>query len=239
MINILICDDDKNILEQVNNLVTDWGEKNKVDFCIDTKSSGEFINDSNTVYDIAFIDIEMPGISGLELAEELKKNNPDVIVIVITSFQNYLDSAMKIHVFRYLSKPIDTNRFYNNFSEAIESYNKLSKTITVESKGEITLVKTSDILYIENLKHGSIIVTKMGEYKTSIKPKEWLKIINQPNCFVYSHTSIIVNLQSVVGLAKNTVSLDKGNGERITTYVSQRKYADFKKALFSFAGCSM
>lgn len=239
MINILICDDDNNILQQVNSLVTDWREKNKIDFRIDTKSSGEFIRESNSVYDIAFIDIEMPGISGLELAEELKKNNPDVIVIVITSFQNYLDSAMKIHVFRYLSKPIDTERFYNNFAEAIENHNKLSKTITVESKGEINLVKTSDILYIENLKHGSKIITKTDEYKTSIKPKEWLRIINQPNCFVYSHTSIIVNLQNVVGLSKDSVSLDKGNGERITTYVSQRKYADFKKALFSFAGCSM
>lgn len=239
MINILICDDDKNILEQVNDLVNTWSENNKVDFCIDVKSNGEFIAESNASYDIAFIDIEMPGINGLELAEELKKNNPDVIVIVITSFQNYLDSAMKIHVFRYLSKPMDTERFYNNFAEAIEAYNKLSKTITVESKGEINLVKTSDILYIENLKHGSKIVTKIGEYKTSIKPKEWLKIISQPNCFVYSHTSIIVNLQNVVGLAKDAVFLNKGDGEKITTYVSQRKYADFKKALFSFAGCSM
>lgn len=239
MINILICDDDKNILEQANALVTNWGKKNNLDFCIDTKSSGDFITESNASYDIAFIDIEIPGISGLELAEELKKHNPDVLVIVITSFQNYLDSAMKIHVFRYLSKPIDTERFYNNFAEAIEAYNKLSKTITVESKGEISFVKTSDILYIENLKHGSKIVTKTDEYRTSTKPKEWFKIINQPNCFVYSHTSIIVNLQNVVGLSKDTVSLDRGNGERITTYVSQRKYADFKKALFSFAGCSM
>lgn len=239
MINILVCDDDRNILEQVSSLVNDWGKRNSLDFSIDTKACGDFITDSNALYDIAFIDIEMPGINGLELAEKIKKNNPDVIVIVITSFQNYLDSAMKIHVFRYLSKPIDTERFYNNFAEAIEGYNKLSKTITVESKGEINLVKTSDILYIENLKHGSKIITKKDEYKTSIKPKEWLKIINQPNCFVYSHTSIIVNLQNVVGLAKDAVSLNKGNGQKITTYVSQRKYADFKKALFSFAGCSM
>ena len=239
MINILICDDDKNILTQVNDLVKTWSKNNSVDFCIDVKSDGDFINDSNDLYDIAFIDIEMPGISGLELAEKLKKNNPDVIVIVITSFQNYLDSAMKIHVFRYLSKPIDTERFYNNFAEAVESYNKLSKTIPIESKGEINLVKTSDILYIENLKHGSKIVTKTDEYRTNTKPKEWLKIINQPNCFVYSHTSIIVNLQNVVGLSKDTVFLDKGNGEKITTYVSQRKYAELKKALFSFAGCSM
>lgn len=239
MINILICDDDWNILEQVSGLVTDWGKKNMVDFCIDTKSSGEFINSNSAYYDIALIDIEMPGINGLELAEKIKKNNPDVIVIVITSFQNYLDSAMKIHVFRYLSKPIDTERFYNNFAEAIETHNKLSKTVTIESRGEISLVKTSDILYIENLKHGSKIVAKSAEYKTNIKPKEWHKIINQPNCFVHSHTSIIVNLQNVVGLNKDTVFLDKGDGERITTYVSQRKYADFKKALFSFAGGSM
>lgn len=72
-------------------------------------------------------------MSGLELAVELKKQNPDVLIIVLTSFQRYLDDAMRIHVFRYLSKPVDVNRFNKNLFDAVQEYRTLSKTIILET----------------------------------------------------------------------------------------------------------
>lgn len=53
----------------------------------------------------------MPGINGLKLSQKLKQNNPDILIMIITAFESYLDDAMEIHVYRYLSKPIDENRF--------------------------------------------------------------------------------------------------------------------------------
>lgn len=172
MLNILVCDDDKDILNQVNTLLTDFGQKTGLDFFIDLKNSAKDVLNSSVNYDIAFIDIEMPEINGLTFAEMLNPTNEDMIVIVITSFQSYLDDAMKIHVFRYLSKPIDSERFLRNLMDAVLSYQKISKTILVDSKKEIHVVKTNDILYIENKKYGSIIYTKNNTFKTSKKPKE-------------------------------------------------------------------
>lgn len=143
-----------------------------MDFFIDLKSSAKDVLNSSVNYDIAFIDIEMPEINGLTFAEMLNPTNEDMIVIVITLFQSYLDDAMKIHVFRYLSKPIDSERFLRNLKDAVLSYQKISKTILVDSKKEIHVVKTKDILYIENKKYGSIIYTKNNTFKTSKKPKE-------------------------------------------------------------------
>ena len=236
MINILICDDNTIIIDQISKLINLWGKNNNVDFDIDKRTSGDFILKSSNSYDIAFVDIEMPGISGLKLSEELQKNNPDVLIIVITSFQSYLDAAMKVHVFRYLSKPIDTNRFNNNFKEAIIEYRNINKSIVLDLKDEVFFIKTKDILYIENLKYGSTIITKTNKYVTNKKPKEWFTIINQPNCFVFSHNSILINLQNVIDFDKSSVSMRKNNSEIITTYISQRKYKDFKKAFFDFAG---
>lgn len=236
MIKILICDDDEEILNQINQLITSYAKSHKANFDIDLKDSGDFILNGKGKYDIAFIDVEMSGISGLRLAEELKEQNPDVLVIVVTSFQNYLDSAMKIKVFRYLSKPIDVNRFKNNFIDALKEYQNLNTSIILNQKNEVFFIKTSDILYIENKRFGSVMVTKDGEYKTNKKLSEWLKEINLPNCFVYSHTSYVVNLQNVVSFNKTSVTLRKDKGEPVTAYVSQRKYSSFKKAFFNFAG---
>ncbi len=178
----------------------------------------------------------MPGISGLELSEELQKNNNDILVFIVTSYQDYLDDAFKIHVFRYLSKPINHERFNKNFSQAIAAYKEISKYIIIEEKGDFHYVQTKDILYIENLKYGSVIHTNIDSYTTTKKPKEWLKLIDQPQFFIFSHTSYTVNLQNVVDFDKQEVTLKKSNGEIIKTYMSRRKYHCFKEAFLNFAG---
>ena len=236
MINVLVCDDDPKILKQVQTILNNIKKKNKLDFDVDLKLNGDFTLSSRVVYDIAIVDIEMPGISGLRLAEKLKQYNPDIIIIILTSFSAYLDSAMKISVFRYLSKPIDTSRFVRNFGEALHYYKQLSQRIYIEKDDEVNTIKTKDILYIENLKHGSTIVTKYDTYRTNKKPQEWLETINQPNCFVLSHKSFIVNLQNVINFDKSTVTFNGLKGLIEVNCVSQRKYSDFKKAFYSFVG---
>ena len=145
MIKLLICDDNPEITKQIKELISIFEKKYRLKFQIDIKNSGDFILKDNKSYDIAIVDIEMPGINGLRLSEKLKELNSDTIVIVLTSFQNYLDSAMRIHVFRYLSKPIDKNRFYSNLKEAVEEYRLISKIITITNNGEVHLIKTKDI----------------------------------------------------------------------------------------------
>lgn len=114
MIKLLVCDDDLSITKQVSQLVKKFAQEHKIQFDITIENCSENILKKAEAYDIAIIDIEMPSINGIRLSAKLKLLNPDTIVIILTSFQNYLDSAMKIHVFRYLSKPIDKNRFYLN-----------------------------------------------------------------------------------------------------------------------------
>lgn len=236
MIKILICDDDSQITNQIAKLINVFDKTHKIQFDITIDNSSENVSKHIKTYDIAIIDIEMPGINGIKLSEKLKLENPDIIVMILTSFNNYLDDAMKIHVFRYLSKPIDINRFYNNFKEALEEYRLISKTIPISIKDEVHLIKTKDILYIENQKRGSIIHTKRSSLISDKKPKEILQMIDQSNCFVYSHNSIIVNLQNVINFNKQEITLRKNDDETVSTYISQRKYSDFKKSFLSFAG---
>lgn len=236
MLKVLICDDDVNITNKVLLLINEIKTKGRWKFDITVRNSGEFVMKEKSYYDIAILDIEMPGISGLELSQKLKASNPDVLIIVLTSFSNYLDSAMKIQVFRYLSKPIDIERFNRNFLEAIEKCREISKQIIIQNSTSVYTVKTKDILYIENQKHGSVVVTKHHKFDTNKKPTEWDEIINQPNCFVFSHKSFLVNLQNVVNFNKHSATF-QGDKDLIEIQcVSQRKYPDFKNKFFAFAG---
>ena len=53
----------------------------------------------------------MPGMNGIYVGNELKKATENVIVFVVTSYSEYLDEAMRFHVFRYLSKPLTSSVF--------------------------------------------------------------------------------------------------------------------------------
>ena len=56
--------------------------------------------------DIAFLDIEMPGLDGISLAKKLKSVNPKINIIFVTAYNNYAMEAMKMHASGYVSKPV-------------------------------------------------------------------------------------------------------------------------------------
>ena len=60
--------------------------------------------------DIAFLDIEMPGINGIQLAKSLKKVNPKINIIFVTAYDNYAIEAYRIHASGYLSKPVKAEK---------------------------------------------------------------------------------------------------------------------------------
>lgn len=60
--------------------------------------------------DIAFLDIEMPELNGIQLAKELKKINPTINVIFVTAYDSYAFDAYKIHASGYLSKPVKAQK---------------------------------------------------------------------------------------------------------------------------------
>ena len=236
MINILVCDDDKLITQQIKQLLDRFQKKYHIHFNVDIEFCGDVLINKDTIYDIAIIDIEMPGISGLELSKLIKQQNSEVIIIILTSFSAYLDNAMDMEVFRYLSKPIELARFQKSLLSAVKKYKQISKRIHIKTDDGIYIIQTKDILYIENLKYGSIIFTKQGQFKTNKRLQEWFDIVNQPNCFVYSHKSFIVNLQNVIFFNREKITFQTNDSILEVFCVSQRKYSELKKSFFDYAG---
>lgn len=234
MIKLLICDDNQINIDLVEFLVEMFEKKYNVEFQKDVRLSGDFILTEKNSYDIAIVDVEMPGISGIELSQRLKEINPSVCIMILTAFENYLDYAMKIQVFRYLSKPIDRNRFFRNLEEAVEEYYKTNKKLTLKSNDSFVVINTNDVLYIEKKTGVTTIVTTKEEIEVKEKLSECLELINQPSTFVYSHNSIVVNLQKVVNFDKSGVTLQKSETETVQTYMSQRKYKEFKENFMRF-----
>ena len=74
----------------------------------------------------------MPGMNGIYVGNELKRVNENVIIFIVTSYSEYLDEAMRFRVFRYLSKPLEKQRFFRNFRDAIDLYHTMTVRIPIE-----------------------------------------------------------------------------------------------------------
>lgn len=228
---IAICDDDVIITEQLQKYLSDYFKRTKVPPClIDNFASGEVLLASSISYDIVFLDIEMPGLSGIFVGQELKRRNPDVIIFVVTSFAEYLDDAMRFHVFRYLSKPIDRERLYRNLKDAFVIYTNFTQKTAIEMKQSIKTVFSHEIICIEAKDRHVYVHTTLGSYETIRHMDYWVKTLSK-NYFFQTHRSYLVNMQHVTDFDHTLVHLYKG---QLTAYLTRRKYTQFKDQYLLF-----
>ena len=221
---ILICDDDPLAIEQIQKNLNSF-------FCHSHTKSTEIVSYSNGAEllsdsgrkDIVFLDIEMPGMNGIYVGNELKKYNKNVIIFVVTSYSEYLDEAMRFHVFRYLSKPLERQRFFRNMQDAIELYHQLTFFLPVETKKGVHTVSTSDIIVIEATERKILVHTFQSCYESIHNMAFWLDTLPK-NCFFQTHRSFIVNLEHVINFDHTLIQLDNGQN----AYLTRRKYSSFK-----------
>lgn len=224
---IAVCDDDALMLEQLQKHIRAWFEKTGMK-CpeIACFSDGESLLADKEEKDILFLDIEMPGINGIYAGNELKRQNENIIIFVVTSYPEYLDDAMRFHVFRYLSKPLDTHRFFRNMKEAIRLYNTMTVKVPVETRQGVHTLPASAIIMIEALGRKVIVHSTIRDFESVYNMQYWLELLPK-NCFFRSHRSFIVNFEHVADFDHTLIHMEGG---RFCAYLTRRKYSAFKEA---------
>jgi two-component system LytT family response regulator len=180
---------------------------------------------------VAFLDVELPDMTGIELAEKIRKVKPDLPIVFITAHQEYSLDAFKLYASDYILKPIDRERVKTTFRRIQQMLKMLEKsnpsdnlqrsTISINLGNERVFVKLSDIFYIE--KHGrhTLIHCTNGKFETRETLQELEQHLGRE--FFRSHKSCIINTDHI---------------ERIINYPNSSyyevKFKDYKgKALLS------
>lgn len=229
---VLICDDEIFAVEAITKIVKEYFDEHNLTAKITTETRSSKIIAADTSYDIALLDIEMPENNGLQVARHLMSVNPDVIIFIVTSHSQYLDSAMDLRVLRYLPKPPDRERIFSGLDSAIKLYINNTKVLLLDS-GKALRVYVRDILYIIIQKRKTLIVTKSEEIMSNRTLSEWKEILGDMY-FAQPHYSYLVNLQNVLRIEKNMAVLKKNDNETVEVNISQRKYKDFRKKFFDY-----
>ena len=224
---ILICDDDDLIIEQTKKYLKYYFEYNHLK-CPETVcySDGESLLADKGDKDILFLDIEMPGMNGIYIGKELKKENENIIIFIVTSYSEYLDEAMRFRVFRYLSKPLDKQRFFRNMKDAIDLYNTMTIKVPIETKQGVHTVPTSSIIAVEAKERKVFVYTTQRDFESVHNMQYWINLLPK-NCFFQTHRSFIINFEHVTDFDHTLVHLADNQHH---AYLTRRKYNTFKEA---------
>lgn len=224
---IILCDDEDIFSEQLKDYLEIFFDNNKLEQpVIDIFDNGEMLLKDTGNKDIVFLDVEMPGLSGIHIGNELKKYNPDIIIFIVTSYSEYLDEAMRFHVFRYLTKPVDKQRLFRNMKDAIYQYTTVNAKITIETKDGVEVVKMSDIVCVEIINRRTIIHTNKKDYQSVNNMQYWLDHLDKA-CFFQSHKSFIVNMEYVTRFDTSMIYLAGG---KLEAYLTRRRFKQFKNS---------
>ena len=224
---ILICDDDTLFIQQLQNYIENFFDHNHLKcpelVCF---SDGTSLLADEGSKDILFLDVEMPGMNGIYIGNEIKKANENIIIFIVTSYSEYLDDAMRFHVFRYLSKPLDKQRLFRNMKDAIDLYNTMTCKVPIETRQGVYTLPASSIIFIEAQGRKVIIHTTLRDYESVHNMQYWVNTLPK-NWFFQTHRSFIVNFEHVTDFDHMLINL---TDNQFHAYLTKRKYSAFKEA---------
>ena len=133
---IAICEDEQYFREQMQKELNTYYKS--LDVLVCSFSSGEDLlkrmEQSEAFFDLIFMDIEMPGMDGLETSTQIHNTHPDLPIILLTSHKELAMAGYEVDAFRFLDKPLKREKLYQAL-QAVEKQRYVKKKITIMENG--------------------------------------------------------------------------------------------------------
>lgn len=237
MLKIAIVDDEYQQIQKINQVVSGFFTEKKISISVDLFTSGEDLLNAAAMYDLIFLDIQMPGIDGIETGQRLRVNNKNAAMFYITSYKDYIQQSMTIHPFAFIVKPFTDEDINKNLDDYLKyQYNAKKK------QKEIFMIDTVDDRHLNVNMNEILYFSYKGERITAVfmkdssfEIKNSLTVIYEQlnhDCFVIPHRSFIVNLQHIKEIDGKSKNIVMKNGDLI--FISRRKYNDVINSLSGY-----
>ncbi|WP_017446695.1 LytR/AlgR family response regulator transcription factor [Gayadomonas joobiniege] len=255
-LSVLLVDDEPLAIRLMEKRLNEYKNIKVIGSCNNGEQAIQFINQNQP--DLVFMDIQMPGLSGLDTVKKIQAELMPAVVFA-TAFEEFAINAFDLNAVDYILKPIDAAHIeraltraaerlsarqeHNNKSHLIHAVKLIDKynaannkeKIVIKDNDEITLVEQNEIAWID----------AAGDYccihangKTHIKRTTLSKLLKEldQSTFKRIHRSTIVNLNFIKGakpLPKGEYLLDLGHNEQVKV---SRSNKDQIKAFFEAGG---
>lgn len=239
-VSFAVCDDDELVCEticnKVNKLLSECGIAVSVDKYVSPVALYRNIESGKTSYDALFLDIDMPKISGIELAKAIRKfpRTPDIIFV--SNREDMVFEGFSVRPFGFVRK----NNFTRDLSDTLRSYinTRIKKEafIGVETNNNATVrrLKVSDIVYIESFRYKQVIHMANGEdVECRMSMGEFKKKLEEYD-IVSVYKSYLVNFKYVQRIERQGILVKHPVRGEETLNVSRDKLQEIKALYLNY-----
>jgi DNA-binding LytR/AlgR family response regulator len=225
MINVAICDDDIAITGKVEEMLCRIAKRRFIPVETEVFWDGKHLADAvegGSRYDIIFLDIEMEKEDGITVAQKIRKVDRNVLIIYVTSHENYMQESFIVRPFRFLLKPVNEMHMETCFRVACEEVSNSDSYFRYSYQRLSHKVPLRDILYFESKRRKVYIVTEQEVLELYGKLNDIEKSLKASKiAFLRVHQSFLVNYKHVDGIAYDFIIMD--NGKRISISEDRRR----------------
>ena len=189
---IAICDDDTKQRTYLYGIVTAWAKKNHHLAEIKQYSEAKsFLFDYATEkdFDILLLDIEMPEVSGVELAKVVRRENAAVQIVFITGYYEYFSDGFDVSALHYLIKPADAAKLCPVLDKAVSNLAYRERSVLLSTADGDIKVPLADIIYIEAQNVHVIVHAIHGTYRVRTSLGKLCELLDET--FFLRHTALL------------------------------------------------
>lgn len=236
MIKIAFCDDDLSVLNELRTLLDGYRVERNLEIAYTAFNSPlELLAEieRGTRYDILFLDVLMPGETGIDTAAEIRNYDTNVKIIFLTSSAEFAVQSYTVGAYFYQLKPIWKDSFFRLMDSAVSACEKEhTDSLILRCKSGITRVELKHLEYCEVIHRTLFIHLSTGKVLESVGSLDDLsQQLAQYDCFLRPHRSFLINLDYVQNLSYRAITMSC-----LTEIpIPRGKYNEIKNAFLEYA----
>lgn len=214
MLHIAVCDDDRTIVENHKKIteasLRQCGSMGEINLYTASDALLYDVTEDNFFFDLILLDIEMPGNSGMEIAEKIKPYLPDVKIIFITSHMEYTIDAFELSIFRYVPKSDIEKRLSAAIRDAVRLIElEAEKSYIIQTNSRLEKIPYREIYYIERDGKNASITAVNGVSRVRKSLQQVYGELDADE-FLYIDRGCIVNMIHLMQIKNSMAVLKNG-----------------------------
>lgn len=238
MLRIGICDDDENARDSLYFLLERLVHRKENDLKIEIFPDGnsllKHLGTAEGSLDLLFLDIEMPGLSGMETARALRRFNQTLLLVFVTGYADYVFDGYSVGALDYLLKPVNEKQLDRVLQRALAKLHlEAPETFTIKNAEGFFRIPKTDIVYVSSDRRKLLLYTRSGEY--AFYGKLDAAAADLGSSFIRIHNRYLVNSAAVAQVSDGEVRLERQAGPvslPISRAYRQEAMLAFVKAMF-------
>ncbi|MCD8104220.1 MAG: LytTR family DNA-binding domain-containing protein [Lachnospiraceae bacterium] len=198
MIRVAIVEDEAPFAQQLTEYLHRYETEKQENFAVTRYTDGdEIVENYKAQFDIILMDVQMRFMDGMAAAEEIRKQDSEVVIIFITNMRQYALRGYAVDALDYVVKPVTYFAFSERLGRAIgRMKHRQSNHVVVNIRGGVLRIDAGDIYYVESQGHTLIYHTNSGVYEGAGTMKEIEESLT-PYDFFRGNKGFLINLAHV------------------------------------------